>query len=589
MESSSVQSDLRARALAWLKQDPDEDTRAELQHVLDHNDEAGLSDRFSSRLEFGTAGLRGVLGAGPNRMNRVVVAQTTAGLCRYLQATTPDAAQRGIVIGYDARKMSRRFAEDTAEICAGHGQRAFLFPDIVATPLLAFAVRALNAAAGVMVTASHNPPEYNGYKVYWGNGAQIIPPHDAGISSAIESIHSLLEIPHPILKEARARGLVLDVPPEVEENYFEALLALQKHPGIGRDLRIAYTPLHGVGDRFAHTVLARAGFANVTSVAAQAAPDGAFPTVAFPNPEEKGAMDLVLELAHQSRADLVIANDPDADRLSVAVPTPEGSFRQLSGNEVGVLLADYALSHASNVPLDKQLVITTVVSSPLLRVMAEQLGAQCETVLTGFKWIANRALELEASEHKTFLFGYEEALGYTVGTAVRDKDGISAALVFAELAAVAHANKRTVLQVLESVYRRFGLYVSGQENFVYKGITGASTIRAIMAGVRDSYPDTIGGVSVTSVTDLQRGERHASGVVTPVNTPRSNVIAFELADRSRVTLRPSGTEPKLKVYLDVYAAVPADTSMTEIRREAEARLEVLRHDFVQRVRTLAGA
>jgi phosphomannomutase len=577
-----------ARALAWLREDPDELTRAELQSVLDHEDRPALEDRFLAKLEFGTAGLRGVLGAGPNRMNRVVVLRTTAGLCRHLLDTVPEAAARGVVIGYDGRRMSREFAEDVASVCAGMGVRAHLFSGVAPTPLVGFAVTDLHAAAGVMVTASHNPPEYNGYKVYWGNGAQIVPPDDGAIAAAIDAVGPLTTVARPILKEARGKGLVVDVSEQVEARYLDAVEALQRHRGVGRALRIAYTPLHGVGYDRTRAALARFGFENVCVVAEQQEPDGAFPTVNFPNPEEKGALDLVFALADRTDADLVLANDPDADRLAVAARTPEGRWQQLTGNEVGALFAHYLLVDAP--PPERPLAITTIVSSPLLGALCRTLGVRYEEVLTGFKWIANRALALEASERTSFVFGYEEALGYTVGDVVRDKDGVGSAAVFAELTAYYKTvHGRSLFDQLAEVYRRTGVFVSGQHNVTLKGLDGAAKIRAIMDGFRADPPRVIGTLAVESTADLQAGTRvDATGALDRLSLPPSNVIAYALAGGSRVTLRPSGTEPKIKYYFDVREPVLPNEPVAAARARAEASLVALRDAFVALAARVVG-
>jgi phosphomannomutase len=579
--STESHDPLVSRALAWLKEDPDEHTRAELQALIDRNDRAAIEDRFLARLEFGTAGLRGVLGAGPNRMNRAVVLRTTAGLCKYLLEHVPDAATRGIVIGYDGRKMSREFAEDTASVCAGFGVRAHLFAGVAPTPLVGFGVTHLNAAAGVMVTASHNPPEYNGYKVYWGNGAQIVPPHDVGIAAAIDAIGPLTTVARPILKEARARGLVVDVAAEVEARYLDAVAALQRNPGVARDLVIAYTPLHGVGYDRTKASLSRFGFENVHVVAEQKDPDGNFPTVNFPNPEEKGAMDLVLALADRVSADLVLANDPDADRLAVASRNAEGKWQQLTGNEVGALFAHYLLVDAPRAEETKRVAITTIVSSPLLGELCRTLGVRYDEVLTGFKWIANRALELFASDGAQFIFGYEEALGYTVGTVVRDKDGVGSAAVFAELTAFYKSLGRSLFEQLDEVYRRTGVFVSGQHNVTIKGLEGASKIRSIMDGFRANPPSAIGSLAIESTTDIQHGTRtRADGTVEKLALPSSNVIAYALAGGSRVTLRPSGTEPKIKYYFDVREPVREGEPVSAAKARAERTLSELKSAFV---------
>ena len=398
-------ADLLGRARAWAESDPDASSRAELEALIASADptKTDLADRFAGSLEFGTAGLRGVIGAGPNRMCRAVVLRTTHGLARHLLATTPDAAKKGVVIGFDGRRLSREFAEDTACVLAGAGIEAQLFANEVPTPLLAFAVTHVGCAAGVMITASHNPPEYNGYKAYWGNGAQIIPPIDVGIAKAIETAPAAKDVPRPSLEEAKAKGLVRILGGELADTYLAEAKKLGVRSDGTRSLSIVYTPLHGVGDELARRALADAAFPNVTSVPEQQKPDGRFPTVEFPNPEEKGAMDLAFALARSQKADLVIANDPDADRLAVALPSAAAStgYVQLTGNQVGALLGHYVLT-GGLAHLDRAvgsgggepLVIASLVSSPMLGVIAGKLGAHYEEVLTGFKWIANRALDL---------------------------------------------------------------------------------------------------------------------------------------------------------------------------------------------------
>ncbi len=548
--------DLRARALAWAAADPDETTQRELQALLAAPDltATDLADRFAGSLEFGTAGLRGVLGAGPNRMNRAVVLRTTWGLAAYLKETVPDVAARGVVIGFDGRRMSPEFAADTAGVLAAAGIKVLLFTDYAPTPLTAFAIGHHGARAGVMVTASHNPPEYNGYKAYWGNGAQIVPPVDKGIAAAIDRAPAARDVPRLELTLARAKGLVVDLGEATERAYLDAILALGV-PGAGdRSLSVVYTPMHGVGGKLAGRVFAEAGYARFAQVPEQAAPDGAFPTVAFPNPEEKGAMDLSFALAKREKADLVLANDPDADRLAVAVPlasSPSG-YLQLTGNQVGVLLGHYLLTERP-APAKRALVLASIVSSPMLGCIAAKLGVRYDETLTGFKWIANRAMDLEREgEGYAFVFGYEEALGYTVGDVVRDKDGISAALIFAELAATLRAKGQTVLGALEAIYRQYGLFVSSQVNITKKGAGGALEIKAMMTKLRASPPSQVGTHAVVATSDFEaRTRRDAAGKTTPLSLPPSNVLSYDLEGGSRIIARPSGTEPKIKFYFDV--------------------------------------
>jgi phosphomannomutase len=557
METTGV----KAKAEAWLREDPDPATVEELRGVLARGDLADLSDRFLGDLEFGTAGLRGVLGAGPNRMNRAVVRRTTAGLARYLKAHVPDVATRGVVVGRDGRRMSTEFAEDTACVLAAEGIPAHVFPSVVPTPLTAFAALHLNAAAAVMVTASHNPPEYNGYKVYWGNGAQIIPPHDKGIAEAIAQVEPANQVPLLTPSEAHARGLWSDVPDSLGEAYLDAILKLRVHGRGSESLSLVYTAMHGVGGVWAERAIQRAGFTRFHPVAEQHQPDGAFPTVRFPNPEEPGAMDLSLATAERVKADLVLANDPDADRLAVMARDGSGKLRMLTGNELGVLLGHYVLVQGPT-RRGRPHVVTTIVSSTQLGDIARELGVAYDEVLTGFKWIANRALEREKAEGTQFIFGYEEALGYTVGTVCRDKDGIGAAVVFADLAAWCESRGKTVLGYLEEIQRRFGLYASAQRNFTFPGAEGAQVISRIMEGFRRSPPTRVGERPVKSVLDYKKGEK----------LPPSNVLAFELEGGGRVTARPSGTEPKIKYYFELKETPGSGEPVETARARAEARL-----------------
>lgn len=581
-------------ARSWADADPDPRTRAEIEGILDSGDVAktDLADRFAGGLEFGTAGLRGVLGAGPNRMNRAVVLRTTWGLARYLEQTFgEDGKKRGVVIGYDGRHMSREFAEDTACVLAAAGIRAHLFTDVVPTPLLAFAVSRLGTAAGVMVTASHNPPEYNGYKAYWANGAQIVPPTDVGIAKAIEGAPPAKDVPRLDLAEAQAKGLVVSEGEVLEDAYLAEVKKLGALGTGDRSLSIVYTPMHGVGDKLARLAFDQAGFTNVVSVPEQQKPDGAFPTVAFPNPEEKGAMDLSFALARARKADLVLANDPDADRLAVALPSassPSG-YVQLTGNQVGILLGHYLLTsrlasteQAPKVNGAKPLVIVSIVSSPMLGVAAQALGASYDEVLTGFKWIANRAIDRKAELGEHFVFGFEEALGYTVDELVRDKDGVSAAVIFAELTAVLKAKGTTVLAHLDGLYRRFGLFTSGQVNLTKKGATGIAELKAIMAKLRANPPWTVGDQAVASIRDYQRKvTTTADGATTPLDLPASDVLAFMLASGSRIIARPSGTEPKAKFYFDIREPIHGDEPLAAAEARAAATMTVLSEAFMK--------
>ncbi|MGC5169215.1 phospho-sugar mutase [Microbacterium sp. DT81.1] len=544
-------------AAAWLAQDPDEETRAELSALIaraengDGDAEAELADRFDGRLAFGTAGLRGELGAGSNRMNRVLVAQAAGGFAAYLleRANTPvtDAGEAPtVVIGYDGRKNSRVFAVDSAEIFAGAGLRAILLPRLLPTPVLAFAVRHLGADAGVMVTASHNPPNDNGYKVYLGgaeDGAQIVSPADAAIAAHIERVAAA----GPVSRLPRSSGFETALE-SVIEAYVEATAEVAPAPEAAEELRWVYTPMHGVGWETLSRIVDRAGYPVPTLVDEQVEPDGAFPTVAFPNPEEPGAMDLALEAARRAGAELVIANDPDADRLAVAVPADVvGGWRSLSGNEVGLLLGWRAARRARDASAGPEASLAcSLVSSPGLRTIAESYGLAFHETLTGFKWI---------SRAPGMVFGFEEALGYLVNPeTVRDKDGISAAVAILGLAADARGRGSSLAGLLEEFGDAFGHFASGQVSIRVEDV---SIIGRIMAALRQNPPTHVGEPAVTGIDDLLLG---VDGF------PPGDVLRLWLADGSRVIVRPSGTEPKLKVYLDARG---------ETREEANGRIAAL--------------
>lgn len=569
------QQRLAAVAAEWADGDPDTKTAAEVRALLEKKDWKELEDRFGASLEFGTAGLRGVLGGGTNRMNLAVVRRTASGLAKYLKATVPDIAQRGVLIGRDGRHMSLEFTRDSAMVFAAEGVPAHVFVDVSPTPVTAFGLAKVNAAAAVMVTASHNPPEYNGYKVYWSNGAQIVPPHDGGIAKAIDAVGSAKSVPLMDEATARSKGLWKDVPASVERQYLDAILALRPTKQTG-ELSIVYTAMHGVGGRWVLAALKEAGFKLVAPVAQQQEPDGDFPTVRFPNPEEKGAMDLSTALAEKVKADLVLANDPDADRLAVMARDGQGALRMLTGNEVGVLLGHFMLTQVTT---PNPLVVTTIVSSVQLKAIAAAKGARFEETLTGFKWIANKAMEL-LPQGIRFVMGYEEALGYTVGDVVRDKDGVGAALVLADMAAWCKARGTTLLGYLEEVQREHGLFVASQFNATLAGTSGAATIRAVMEAFRAKPISAIGSLKIDATNDYQAQRRQQGGVASKLALPKSNVLAWELEGGSRVTLRPSGTEPKIKVYFEWRETLAAGEPMAGARARAQQQLAAMETAFL---------
>ncbi len=579
---------LLERAERWISHDPDPNTKEELRALVDRvkgGDEKAkkdLEERFAGPLEFGTAGLRGLIGAGESRMNRAVVLRTSLGLGRYLLEVEPELTKKnGVVVGYDGRRLGKELAEDTAAVLAELGIKAQISARPWSTPELAFAVKDQNAAAGVMVTASHNPPEYNGYKVYWSNGAQIIPPHDKGIAASIEKSPEADRVPRMDLAAAEAKGLVGRFGDAVERRYLDAVRKLSVRSDGDRAMTIVYTPMHGTGNRPARTALAEAGFTNVTTVPEQAEPDGRFPTVAFPNPEEKGALDLAFALGKKLNAPLIIANDPDVDRLAVAVQLEGGGYHQLSGNQVGALLGHFLLTEGSGASGDR-VVLASLVSSPMLGAMAAALGVRYEETLTGFKWIANRAMEIEKETGARFVFGFEEALGYTAGTVVRDKDGISAAMLIAELAAARRAEGKNLLDELDDLARKFGLFVSGQRAITLPGADGAARIAEAMKKLRAQHPSEIGGVAVTAVRDYDAQVRTTSkGEKSAITLPKSNVLAFELEGGSRIIARPSGTEPKIKFYFDLREPIAAGEKPKDAEARASQKLDALASAFVK--------
>ncbi|MFJ9703851.1 phospho-sugar mutase [Streptomyces sp. NPDC101234] len=537
-----MQDDLIARARTWLAEDPDPDTRDELAKLIDTGDTEELSARFAGTLQFGTAGLRGELGAGPMRMNRAVVIRAAAGLAAYLKKQGQGTGT--VVIGYDARHKSADFARDTAAVMTGAGLRAAVLPRPLPTPVLAFAIRHLGAVAGIEVTASHNPPRDNGYKVYLGDGSQIVPPADAEIAAEIDAIASLHDIPRPDTGWETLDDTVLDA-------YLartDAVLA----PGSPRTARTVYTAMHGVGRDTLLAAFARAGFPTPVLVAEQADPDPDFPTVAFPNPEEPGAMDLSFARARETNPDLIIANDPDADRCAVAVKDGD-AWRMLRGDEVGSLLAAHLVRRGA-----AGVFAESIVSSSLLGRIAEKAGLPYEETLTGFKWIA-RVDGLR--------YGYEEALGYCVDPeGVRDKDGITAALLITELASQLKEEGRTLLDLLDDLAVEHGLHATDQLSVRVQDL---SLIADAMRRLREQPPTELAGRAVTKAEDLTQGTD---------KLPPTDGLRYTLTG-ARVIVRPSGTEPKLKCYLEVVVPVTAHADLPAAHAEAARTLAAIKHDL----------
>lgn len=543
-----VQDDLIARAQAWLAEDPDPETADELAKLIEAGDTSELADRFSGMLQFGTAGLRGELGAGPMRMNRNVVIRAAAGLAAYLKAQ--GHAGGLVVVGYDARYKSADFARDTAAVMTGAGLRAAVLPRPLPTPVLAYAIRHLGAVAGVEVTASHNPPRDNGYKVYLGDGSQIVSPADAEIAAQIDAIAALADVP-------RAEGGWQDLGDEVLDAYLARTDAVLT-PGSPRGVRTVYTAMHGVGKDVVLAAFARAGFPAPVLVAEQAEPDPAFPTVAFPNPEEPGAMDLSFAKAAEVNPDIVIANDPDADRCAVAVPDASSAsgWRMLRGDEVGALLAAHLVHKGA-----RGVFAESIVSSSLLGRIAEAAGVGYEETLTGFKWI---------SRVEGLRYGYEEALGYCVDPeGVRDKDGVTAALLVAELASELKEQGRTLTDLLDDLAMEHGLHATDQLSVRVEDL---SVIASAMAALRAEPPASLAGLRVTSAEDLNRG--------TATLPPTDGLRYYLEGDyKARVIVRPSGTEPKLKCYLEVVVPVAEASDLLPARARGQEVLDAIKKDL----------
>lgn len=520
---------LRALAMKWRSVDPDLDTREELDGLL-----AGPADvmaaRFADRLQFGTAGLRGPIGAGPLRMNRVLVRQAAAGLGRFILDSLPGGAERGVAIGFDARRKSEAFAHDTARVLAAQGIVTYLLPSPLPTPVLASAIVEMGAAMGVMVTASHNPPADNGYKVFLADGSQIVTPVDQQIAAQIDAIDiEHIELAHE--DDALIRRISLD---DALEPYLCRVPQMRLVPSVGPGVKVAYTAMHGVGRDTLVAAFERAGLDAPLVEPTQAEPDGSFPTVPFPNPEEPGAMDRVMALAEREHADLAIANDPDADRLGAALPiiSSDGvtTWRRLQGDEIGWLLADHILRNTSG---DDRLVVTTLVSSALLADMAAAHGARCEETFTGFKWIGQVRRD---HPDLRFVFGYEQALGYLVTDRPNDKDGVTAAVLLVEAAACARAEGITLADRLEQIAEQFGRRIIADRNVPLEPALGAARVAAL----RNDPPAIIAGLAVTSVQEF----------------PEANLVRFQCGPSLRLQVRPSGTEPKVKLYAEAVGIDP---------------------------------
>ena len=559
----------------WLA-DPyfDEDTKNELRAIA--GDENEIRERFYMDLEFGTAGLRGIIGAGINRMNIYTVRRATQGLANYIKKQGGE--EKGVAIAFDSRRMSPEFAMEAAMTLAANGIKAYKFESLRPTPELSFAVRELGCIAGINITASHNPPEYNGYKVYWEDGAQFTPPHDKGVLEEVLAIEDLSTVKTTSEEEALRSGKFQVIGKEIDDKYIENVKAqVVNQDAIDRmqkDITIIYTPLHGTGNIPARRVMKELGFENVYVVPEQELPDGNFPTVSYPNPEAEEAFTLGLKLAREKNADLVLATDPDADRLGVYVKDAKtGEYHPLTGNMSGSLLCDYVLSQKQakgQIPADGQ-VIKSIVTTNLVNAVAEHYGCELVEVLTGFKYIGQQILKEEQTGKGTYMFGMEESYGCLIGTYARDKDAISATAALCEAAAYYKEKGMTLWDAMVAMYEKYGYYKDTVKSIGLKGIEGLAKIQEIMENFRQEPPKTLGGYTVTAARDYKAGTimDMASGAVRPTGLPSANVLYYEMNDGAWLCVRPSGTEPKIKFYYGVKGASMEDADASSEKMGAE--------------------
>ncbi len=557
----------------------DADTRAELAAI--ESDPAQIEERFYRALEFGTAGLRGVLGAGTNRMNRYVVRQAAKGLSNVVCAASGGSA-RGVCVAYDSRRFSREFAEDTACVLAAAGVRCYLFSTLHSVPQLSFALQELCCIAGVVITASHNPPKYNGFKVYWEHGGQTSPEQSAEIFAEIQKT-PMFSVPLMDYEAAVADGMIVPLGEDADERYYRACLTLLTDPDClqrhGAELKLVYTPLHGTGNVPVRTLLSRAGVTNVTVVPEQEKPDPDFPTVAAPNPENPNAFDLARRLAEANGATVCIATDPDADRLGVCAKSATGQWATLTGNQIGCLLLEHILSArkgAGTLP-ENGVVVKSLVSTHLAEAIAARYGVACEDILTGFRFISEKIDEYARSGEKTFLFGFEESFGFLAGGLSRDKDAISSALLLCELCVELMREGKTLYDALLALYARYGFYKERVESYTREGKAGMERIAAAMAALRANPPSRIGGVDTARAEDYASGMGLAGGEAYALTLPRSDMLRYVLENGAWVIVRPSGTEPKLKLYIGARESGEAavDTLLNRLYEDVNARILAL--------------
>ena len=578
--------DIIALAKDYIKREHDTHFKAEVEKLIADEDWKELEDRFYRNLEFGTGGLRGIIGGGFNRMNTLVVKSATQGLANYVKKAFENKKQGGTLsaaIAFDSRHYSDAFAQAAALVLAGNGIKAYLFSSLAPTPELSFAIRYLGCDTGIVITASHNPKQYNGYKAYWNDGSQVIPPHDKGIIDEVNAVKSISEMS---IQEAQEECLLQIIDCEVDEPYRSMVCSKLFRPDLikekAHEVKIVYTPLHGTGAFHVEGVLGKLGL-NVITVPEQREGNGDFPTVAFPNPEEAPALDMAVKLAKEKKADLVMATDPDADRFGIALPNEKGEFILVSGNQLGSLLADYIfLSHKENGTFPKKAaMINSIVTTGMQKRIAEYYGASCIECLTGFKWIAAVWGEMERTNKATVLFGTEESYGFLIESEVRDKDGVSAAALTAEMTLYWRSKGKTLLERLDELYSIVGYWQEMGISKYFPGIEGPAVMSKIMEFYRNDTPLTLGGLRVEKLRDLRDSlwkypdepERKES-----VDLPKSDVLQFYLSDGTVVSVRPSGTEPKIKFYASCHAAVGAQ-GLSAAKAFAAQKLDAIRKDI----------
>ena len=536
----------------------DEETRKELEAIKGNDLE--IKDRFYKDLEFGTGGLRGIIGAGTNRMNKYTVGKATQGLSNYILKNNPEGKAMGVALAYDSRNMSSEFAEMSALVLNANGIKAYIFDELRPTPELSFAVRHLGCTAGIVVTASHNPPEYNGYKVYWADGAQVVAPKDEGIIGEVNSITDFSAIKMMDKAEAVKNGLFNVVGKEIDDAFVENIKKQAVRPEEvikAKDMKIVYTPLHGAGNKNVRRVLAEVGFENVYVVPEQEKPDGTFPTVGYPNPEDPKAFTLAIKLAQEKHADIIIGTDPDSDRIGVVVKDNNGNYDILTGNMTGALLTEYVLGgrkEKGTLP-ENAAMVKTIVTTEMVRAIAENYGVKLFDVLTGFKFIGEKIKQFEEDHSYSYVFGFEESYGCLSGTYARDKDAVGASMLVCEMAAYYKNKDMTLYDGLMELYNKYGFYKEGVKSVTLKGVDGAEQIQKIMEYLRNNVPSDFAGNKVIWAKDYRTGvfKNLLTGETEASTLPKSNVLYYNLDDRAWLCVRPSGTEPKIKFYMGVKA------------------------------------